>query len=130
MKHKLFFVIPILLSLNVNAQDSLSISSEIKTEAIVMKMERELKLDFKQQQRITDILNRHWEKVSDARANGDRDKISSIRQKTRNRLRNVMEDEQFAKFKELRQSSIRLKEEFALTHPEYAFSDLDKDLDL
>ena len=110
-------------------QDSLEVSSNAKSAAVVLRLGREVGLDKKQEVQVYDIMQERWSGLAKLKTTQVSITRESIDDQTVADLKKVLTESQFSKFLELRLERRKHKKEFMSKNPGYRFSEVDKDLD-
>lgn len=128
--NKLYILFALLLLTGTAcAQDSLSVTDQAKSSAVVSRLTRELNLNTNQQQELYVVMQNRWEAIKASKIINQAINWQSINEATLSELKNILTAQQYTLFNTLKEETNRQKDRFKSQNPVYRFSEVDSDLD-
>lgn len=118
-----------MVSFGASAQDSLAVSDNIKSDAVVARLSRELDLNEHQRNGVYRIMQHRWITIRNTERRDARVNRVAVDDDTMNNLKKIFTRDQYKLFLELRNETRRQKQIFLSQNPGYQFSKEDEDLD-
>ena len=123
------FISALLASITIQAQDSLQVATtQVKTEVVAARMERELSLSKDQTQRVSIILQERFESLKQSTTNKTK-QLATANDIATKKLTEVLTAPQFTEYNQIRSDTKKQKEEFLKKNPGYKFTDQEKEMD-
>ena len=112
-----------------NGQDSLMVTDQAKSSAVVSRLTRELNLNTIQQNQVALVMQNRWNTIKEWKASDQVIDWQSINEGTLSELREILTVQQYGLFTTLREQTKKRKDAFKQQNAGYQFSETDLELD-
>lgn len=118
-----------LLTSTLWAQDSLLVTDQAKSFAVVSRLTRELSLNKTQQNQVYLVMQSRWNSIKELKTKNETIDWESINAATVSELKNILTLQQYTLFTTLKEETNRQKDAFKRQNPSYKFTEVDAELD-